>query len=477
MLTGLSRVTAGYSNVTPAHSSAAPEKHQFVHAGEQSAERLKRLLHVGRAKVQSPINGSYRGLPVDVTQELLVEHLAGTVSLAFECLNDLGRACFAGADIDAGFQSVAPSLVDSVRGLLGDVAAKGILLTEGSSQGRGKAIFILRSPMNAEAVRKFLALCLNPVVSEHNPRHVSVGRYPQTGAGGQLRVLGKNADPSRHGSIEAIVSHGGSATSLDDVRPLDPMLICHVVRQHWASAAKPRTTIATLIQSEWTWDKLGSTRVLFRNLQRIAGEVQRIRGAGDIGRHAYCQILGGIADRSPDLDRPSPTTRDDRNPIRRELKELRAWHAPLGLRNSFVPLNVRGMGLPERVCNLYEGVSGYVAEYGLSPSCFAIDLARVCDVVGLPDKTTSSRTIAAAAKHDVLVIHDRGRKRERGERGLQGMYGLVGVGDTPETVRDRVARTDGLRRRLEARRDLTGDAACSPSPRQSNPQRTVRLNG
>jgi hypothetical protein len=236
-------------------------------------------------------DGSYPGHSTPKTASDIAQHLAGTITFAFNAHDRDGRARFVVIDVDERFPArmrlIAAAL--SKRGL-----EPASICTSGSGPERGKVLVFLDRPRPAAALHRLG----EQIVAEarlaapwgiHRAECVSI--YPQGGGGGIVRIGGLNRRPDRNATtVDVTFGFDGELRDFTDVvpatrtkLPASPVRIEPAPRGQW---------VAKLLRDGLTWK--GGSRKIVDTIYRLACEAMRIYGAGSIGEHEFCRWLEQI---------------------------------------------------------------------------------------------------------------------------------------------------------------------------------------
>lgn len=435
---------------------------QFSHNPGSEKGFIKRyytLLHVTRGAFQE-VGGAYKKrLPI--SQDDIARHLRGDTTIALCCVNRK-RASLIGIDVDASFPMRLVVLEDVLREVGLDRAT---FVTPGSDPGRGKIVICIDRPVPQSLAMSVAKIVHRKAVAD--PKFGVVGKdevdsYPIGGEGGLFRVLGRNpkrngsleiplrladgqvsdlteVEPASEADLERIIQHcGGSSPIAPDrdpkgVRPIHPNV---PDSQQWNPQAYGgrlnRWAIMELKRS-WTWGPDGTRGVLSR-VVALAYEFRFVFGP-TYGEAQFRAALDHIQANSPDLDTPSPKTRDERNPLTWERTGHNAWRYACDYK--FLKTEAVNNATP-RLLSLYDALIEYVHLNRLRPYAFNMTYERIAKLIG-KSATTAWRTVRDA-NGTLLVILDPGAKRERGQKIQTVRLGLIGFGETSEIIREK-ART------------------------------------
>jgi hypothetical protein len=450
--------------------------------------RFQRLTHVNLARLQSRFaGGSYRAPLQVVTTALLQAHFAGDVTLGFAVLEDgtgQGDALFGGIDVDERFPQRLPVIADALRALGSEALARAVLVTTGSTEGRGKIVLTFERPAPSSLVRAVVQAVYRRALRDprfgHMTRPDEVEVRPLGGTGGLLRILGRNAAKDRPGALtpcDTPLTIDGELTDLSNIQPLPLPELRRIAESYQAQQADPNAWIDAMLAEAWTYrPEEGNTRGVFRRVIALARAALERHGP-ERGEERFRAWCAAVAARSPALDEPSPTNRDRRNPVRHEPSLRRAWRYALTRTTTFEPLDVRGSGLPAGQVRVYEALVAFVRARGLSPICFAMNYRYLQEELlgGTSDKKTVWKQTNGLVQRGMLVIHDRGLAMGRyedgeGRRGLPTILGLVGRGQTPADVLATVRSDPKLFARLANR---TRDRAALLEPTRRRRSKTA----
>jgi hypothetical protein len=266
---------------------------------------------------------------------------------------------------------------------------------------------------------------------------------PLGGAGGLLRILGRNRGKDRAGflaPLETPITLDGELSDLGTVRPLSVARIREIANAQRARNADRFAWVESWLAQAWTYrEEDGNTRGIFRRLVALANAALERFGPAEGQQYfrAWCAVVAG---NSPTLDAPSPTNKDRRNPVRHEPTLTRAWRYALTRERRWEPAELVGSGLHPSHIRAYTALADYVYSRSLAPEFFSITYDFIAlELLGEGHKKTVWKQIQALVNRGLIVIHDSGlamRRDERGDyrKGLPTNMGLVGRGQTPQDV-------------------------------------------
>jgi hypothetical protein len=408
------------------------------------ADNLWGFLNLDRARVARQVDGQYKGARLPLTRDDLVRHLAGEITLAISVLRD-GVALFAGIDIDARFEELLPIVRAAAEGVGGSELVDAMFGTSGSYDGRGKVILTLEKPASdgdARALAQHVARLIRAsAVAEGIPGN-EISAYPQSGQGGLLRVLGRNA--KRDGPLELPFSLNGEP-GLSYLRPLKPTTVARIV----ASLRSGVSPWARRLLND-PWRRTEGTHRHYGHMVALAREALRIHGPIS-GCSAYGSWIDQVKSNSPELLLLSLKTKDRRNVL--DHGRERAWEWARQHPTSWEPLDLQSRkDVSAGVARQYTALVSFVRDNGLRPECFGIDYERAAlAALDGSSKSTAYRRVLHADKIGVIVILDPGLPREQGLSGECALLGLVCRGQMPEQVRAAAAASDLVRKRMECR--------------------------
>lgn len=449
---GTNVTTVRATNVTTATNNVTPTATLAV----ESSARLMRLLNSAIGKRQAG-DGSYPGGALPLTASEIDSHLRGEATIAFACLDDRGLALFGTLDIDSHFEELVPYVAEVTLAIGSEALLAGMWLTTGSGPGRGKAILSLEYAMDPEQLRGVLQTIKERVLATSGiPASIQV--FPLQGSGGVVRVLGRNVKRNPCGEVDTVYAFG-SSKSLEYVEPMPVLEACALarsLREYPQGAMWQR--LAKIVNQDWSRDAQGGTDFAHKQICRLAEAAFCLYGPG--GCEHYKKQLRSILSRSDALAGRSRKNNDPRNPLVREIAELRAWGYALDKTTRFLP-QVVSSDTPELMKFGYQVLSEFVLRHGLSASLFVLDLERFTRLIGLHHKIQGSRLIRRLESASLVVVHDAGFPRKRGFPATPGMYGLVAASENLEGIMRRVRASAHLSDRLRKRKQLRAEYTAS----------------
>jgi hypothetical protein len=411
---------------------------------------FQQLLHLSIARTGSAFKNEFSGDFQVVTTQLLRAHFAGDVSLGFVCLEDgtsRGDALFGAIDIDAHFPRRLPVLHRALKAVGGEGLARAAFATSGSDDGRGKVIVSIERPMAASDVRLVMSAVKRAALADpafgHMQRADEIELRPLGGAGGLLRILGRNRGKDRPGfvaPVETPITLDGELADLTGVHPLSVARVREIAAAQRTRNADRFAWVEGWLAQAWTYrEEDGNTRGIFRRMVALANASLERYGPQDGLRYfrAWCAT---VASNSPALDAPSPTNKDRRNPVRHEPTLARAWRYALTRERRWEPVDLVGSGLHPSHVRAYTTLADYAYSRSLTPEFFSITYEFIAlELLGEGHKKTVWKQIQVLVNRGLVVIHDSGlamRRDERGDyrKGLPTIMGLVGRGQTPHDV-------------------------------------------
>jgi hypothetical protein len=366
-------------------------------------------------------------------------HLSGALTLALSAASSDSRgklwAHFAAFDVDARF----PERLRILNEIISDLGlATAAFATGGSKPDKGKVVITLRKNVPVEAARALLVRILEGAYEDCPELFSTTGPgdlelYPTQGGGGLLRILGRNG--FRQGNLESATSLNALPLSLGDVIPLSVARLNKLVPVSAVQQGFYPRWVDSLCEAPWKWSlkREGITGRLFR-LASFCKTMNRTE-------REYELLLSRIIEVSPDLDRLSPTTKDRRNPVCRELRDKAVWKKA---RATWVPTTTDNRA--------YRALVEKVRSMGLRPHCFFATQRELAHFAGvLPNAI--QKQLALAERKRLVVVHDYGSSNttttDGGGKvlnvspGSAALYGLVGEGETVyDVIRD--AKVDDL---------------------------------
>ncbi len=421
--------------------------------GDEPFEVLfQRLTHVTLARVETTFSNEYAGEFHVVTPAMLRSHFAGEISLGFAVLEDgssRGDALFGGLDVDRDFPRRLPVLRRAVAAVGGEALVDASFATTGSDLGRGKIVVTLERPGSAADVRALMTAIKNAALRDPAFGHMTspgeIELRPLAGTGGLLRILGRNRGKDRPGfkaPIERPLTLDGELAFLGDVVPLPIARLRAIAAAHRERNNDRYAWVSAWLSEAWTYrPEERNTQGIFRRMVALANAAVERFGAGDVGSVQFRAWCAQVAAHSPALDQPSPTNKDERNPLRHEPTIARAWRYAATRDTRWQPLDLVGSGLPEGQIRVYRVLADFMHSRALAPEMFAMNYNFLTTELlgGICHKKTVWKQVQALVKRGCIVIHDQGmpmRRDERGEyrAGLPTILGLVGKGQTPADV-------------------------------------------
>ena len=398
------------------------------------ADALARLLGFPRGRAQHP-DGAYRGQSSTLALDDIVAHLSGNVTLGFDAADADGKSKFFAIDVDERFPARLPLIA-------GALASRGLtdasIVTSGSSPDRGKVIVFFARRRSASALNALAkevlkeAMMIGDGWGVHRAQYVTI--YPHGLSGGLVRIAGRNRRPDRNAQrVDVTFGFDGECKSWADVAPAkSTRLPSAPVR---VDVAKRGAWVDRLLCDGLTWS--GGTKKIVSTVYMLACESVRVHGSGPIGESEFRKWLVQIEARSPELEKPSPTTVDRRRVLAWERHGKRAWNAAQNkfAKGTLSPPGIRSLRerdnvpLPQR--KVQEVIAIYASAKGITPYALGISYRQIAKHAGLGSAKAAFRAVAALVKNESIVIHDRG---VAGEKGQKTILGLVPDGQTPADV-------------------------------------------
>ena len=391
------------------------------------------------------VSGTYGGPSLEITAGDLASHLSGDHTVAVQVVQS-DRCRLLAFDVDVDFRRRCALIAKAIdrRGL-----AEATIATSGSDPGRGKVLLFFARDRATSRVRslKNELLCEIRASPEWGAEcRADISAFPTSGEGGLLRIGGRNNDPRRRAlTLDKTFSIYGEPRTFADVVPAK-----RLSRPTPMPIDPPRSLPRWLLQALTNGiTYAGGSRAVRNAVWRAACAALTLHGASDEGHKCFLAWIAQIRDLSPDLDTPSPTTRDKRNPLRNAVAIERAWakacsaHAErIGTLHTSPPKRVmfqRGDGGDSNVPTsrsidaqrvLY-GLEAFVIAKGLRRALFATTYRSIADFAGIASTSAAFRAVQKLVDAGLLVRHDRGAP---GEKGLPTIFGLISADESPADV-------------------------------------------
>jgi len=388
---------------------------------------------------------SYPGCyAIDV--ERLERHFVGEIAIALRVGNGKGRSRWLAFDVDGRAEARVPLICGQLRQLgYGDAT----LVTGGSAPGRAKVILFFAREQQGSALRGLAADVLRAARSESQwgiqaPRSGEVAVKPTRGDGGKVRIGGRNV--WRNGSVEPLCNAWFEPCDFADVAPSTKQL--RPVRTLGDLKASPPQVWVERDKTEGiTW--AGGTRRMNAYLNRLAAETIRTEGMREAGEAEFRKRLEAIAAVSPELNRPSPTTKRRKHPLAWDFHAGSAWRHQCALRvqldTSYLAPRRYEVSTSHTVLELVALFETIVSGRGLweHGGTFEVSSREIGAALGISHEAGRLRALRAEQLGLVVRLdpgtEGLGRKKTgKPGGGAKALYALVPAGETPQSVRARL---------------------------------------
>jgi|GEM_PF-4808381 len=455
---------------------------------ETEAHRLSKLLHL-YAGVKYHPKYKYAGARSRISKADIIRHLVGEITLAFcVCTKQVGNkeplARFLAFDIDSNFDERGIILMRVLK-RLGLVRAA--FATLGSLPGRGKVVVAFRSMQPRWRARELGKLVLDEASLETDfgdwRQEDGVAIYPTWESGGLCRVLGASPRAGSTPEVPSIFDGTSDGMDLATIEPASTELVCKLVGMPDSGQKRPTLCLRAqnLLNMPWTYESFGSTRKLFSALIFLAREYLRVTGPSD-GEQKFREALKHIKQISPDLCKPSPKTKDLRNPLDWSRSGRNAWNAALRQPTWWWAQEIVETDLLAQEVHCYRALCKFVAANGLNPHCFWIS-SRDLGAIAKMSHVSAQLWLRRLAVRGLLVILDRGKGsspvRDSANRiigvspGLATMVGLICQGETEADVWASASRDPIFLSRQANTAELKAEGVCSDCDEISSPKTEV----
>jgi hypothetical protein len=426
---------------------------------ERQARGLRALLGDRiRASRQTTGNGKYTDSPyVDATDEMLVAHFGGEMTLGFVCGDDKRkRARLIGFDYDG---PRGPGRLDALRDVLTRRGLSEATICTGGSQPGNRKVLVFFAKDHPQRALTRLAHDLD--AEARNDRRYGIiapgdkiDLRPNNGHGGLLRIGGINRKAAKGATgLDDFFSLDGEPMWLDEVKPcriasieIAPEPIPVAPMQAWVEKYRVNG-----IPERW------ATKEISRFLMRAGLEFARCYGGGPVARAQYFRWVEDLRATSPALDERSSQTRDRRHPLDLQRATgsaglpVRAWDwvedLPRSLRSSFPRAGPSARR--DAAALLYGVLLDLLRARGLSRIAFQVSYRELARFVGWSNPCTAYRIVEQLEADGLIVRHHRGIEGPGGPGSKKTYYGIVLPGETPEEILRRGRRYEAVAQRLE----------------------------